>query len=65
MLIGFAVFWAITGKESALLVGAAGSLILAAQYERVRDVLRDASKPSGLQTPPEPKDEPEPEEEKA
>jgi hypothetical protein len=28
LLLGFAVFWAITGRESVLLVGAAGSLIL-------------------------------------
>lgn len=27
MLVGFAVFWAITGKESALLVGASTTLI--------------------------------------
>lgn len=28
LLLGFAVFWALTGRESVLLVGAAGSLIL-------------------------------------
>lgn len=48
MLVGFVIYWVITGRQSALLVGAAGSLILAAQYEQVRDTLRDATNPDML-----------------
>lgn len=50
LLIAFVVYWMITGKESELLVGAAVSLVLAAQYERVRTVLRDVTKPGPLQS---------------
>lgn len=39
LLIGFTVFWAVTGRESVLLVGAAGSLILLGRYEDVRRAL--------------------------
>lgn len=46
LLIGFAVFWAITGKESVLLVGAAGSLTLLGGYERARQELERVSRPA-------------------
>lgn len=49
LLIAFVVYWMITGKESELLVGAAVSLVFAAQYERVRTMLRDPTKPGALQ----------------
>lgn len=39
LLLAFAVFWAATGRESVLLVGAAGSLILLGGYERARQAL--------------------------
>ena len=41
LLLGFAVFWAATGRESVLLVGAAGSLILLGGYERARQALTE------------------------
>lgn len=44
LLLGFAVFWALTGRESVLLVGAAGSLILLGGYERARDALTEQVK---------------------
>jgi hypothetical protein len=40
LLLAFAVFWALTGRESILLVGSAGSLILLGGYERAREALR-------------------------
>jgi hypothetical protein len=36
LLIVFALTWNFTGRESVLLVGAAGSLILLGRYERAR-----------------------------
>jgi hypothetical protein len=45
LLIAFAVFWALTGRESALLVGAAGTLILLGGYDRAVQGLRDTLKP--------------------
>ena len=39
LLLAFAIFWALTGRESVLLVGAAGSLILLGRYEGVRQAL--------------------------
>jgi hypothetical protein len=45
LLVGFAVFWALTGRESVLLVGAAGSLILLGGYERVRQALTEIPEP--------------------
>jgi hypothetical protein len=55
LLVGFAVFWAITGKESSLLVGASFSLVLAAQYERAKRILQKVSgppKPWSAELPP-------------
>lgn len=42
LLVGFVIFWALTGRESVLLVGAAGSLILLGGYERARKALTDS-----------------------
>jgi hypothetical protein len=42
LLIGFVVFWMLTGRESVLLVGAAGSLILLGGYERARKAVTDS-----------------------
>lgn len=39
LLLAFAFFWGATGRESVLLVGAAGSLILLGRYEDVRRAL--------------------------
>ena len=41
LLLAFAIFWAVTGRESVLLVGAAGSLILLGGYERARAALTE------------------------
>lgn len=41
LLIGTALFWGATGRESALLVGAALSLIGLGSYERAAAQLRD------------------------
>lgn len=46
LLLAFAVFWAITGRESVLLVGAAGSLILLGGYERARRTLAELERKS-------------------
>ena len=47
LLIGFVVFWMVTGRESVLLVGAAGSLILLGGYERARQSLAESIKRRG------------------
>ena len=44
LLVAFAVFWAVTGRESVLLVGAAGSMILLGRYEGARDALTRVGK---------------------
>lgn len=36
LVIAFALTWILSGRESVLLVGAAGSLILLGRYERAR-----------------------------
>lgn len=36
LVVAFAGVWILTGRESVLLVGAAGSLILLGRYERLR-----------------------------
>lgn len=41
LLIGSAVFWGWTGRESALLMGAAMSLILLGSYKGALDVLKN------------------------
>ena len=41
LLLAFVVFWMATGRESVLLVGAAGSLILLGGYERARAALTE------------------------
>jgi hypothetical protein len=41
LLLAFAAFWAVTDRESVLLVGAAGSLILLGGYERTRMAMQD------------------------
>ena len=41
LLLAFAIFWAATGRESVLLVGAAGSLILLGGYERATAALTE------------------------
>lgn len=55
LLVGFAVFWAVTGRESVLLVGAAGSMILLGRYEGVMQVLTRVTK--GPTPPPISEDE--------
>jgi hypothetical protein len=52
LLLGFAVFWALTGRESVLLVGAAGSLILLGGYERARQALSNLSRQPTTSQPP-------------
>jgi hypothetical protein len=49
LLAAFGVLWAITGRESVLLVGAAGSLILLGGYERAKTALVELQEPP---TPP-------------
>lgn len=44
LLLAFAVFWGITGRESVLLVGAAGSLILLGGYERAATPIHEIGK---------------------
>lgn len=44
LLVAFAAFWAATGRESVLLVGAAGSLILLGGYDRARQALEEQVK---------------------
>lgn len=41
LLVAFAVFWALTDRQSTLLVGSAASLILLGRYERVGEVLKE------------------------
>ena len=41
LLIAFAVFWALTDRQSTLLVGTAASLILLGRYERVGEALKE------------------------
>lgn len=53
LLAGFAAFWALTGRESVLLVGAAMSLILLGAYGSAQNALREATKQP---PPPELKD---------
>jgi hypothetical protein len=45
LLLAFTVFWAITGRESVLLVGAAGSLILLGNYGKSIQAIKDLSPP--------------------
>lgn len=45
LLIAFTVFWAFTGRESVLLVGAAASLILLGRYGSAEDSLRRIAQP--------------------
>lgn len=52
LLLAFAIFWAATGRESVLLVGAAGSLILLGGYERAKQALTELSEAPS--PPPEP-----------
>jgi hypothetical protein len=59
LLIAFAAFWAVTGRESVLLVGAAGSLILLGGYEQARQTLVAATKqPPPIEPPAGPPKEP-------
>lgn len=59
LLIGSAVFWGITGRESVLLMGAAMSLIGLGAYRGVQQALTDTlSKPTPppiAPAPPEPR----------
>lgn len=41
LLIAFAIFWGVTGRESVLLVGTAGSLILLGGYVKAADSIRE------------------------
>jgi disulfide bond formation protein DsbB len=43
LLVAFAAFWAITGRESVVLVGAAMSLILLGAYGSAQHALKDLS----------------------
>jgi hypothetical protein len=46
LLIAFTGFWAVTGRESVLLVGAAGSLILLGNYGRAIRSIVELAQPS-------------------
>lgn len=52
LLVAFAAFWALTGRESVLLVGAAGSMILLGRYEGALTVLSRPGK-KRPESPPE------------
>jgi hypothetical protein len=54
LLIGFSVWWALTGHESALLVGAAISLIGLGAYQGVRVTVQIARE----EPPPKPPEDP-------
>jgi hypothetical protein len=54
LLIAAAVFWGFTGRESALLVSAAMSLILLGAYRGAIDALKRKDTPP---TPPPPKED--------
>ena len=43
MLVGFAIFWGVTGRESALLMSAAMSLILLGAYRGAVEALKEKS----------------------
>lgn len=54
LLLGSAVFWGVTGRESVLLMGAAMSLIGLGAYRGVQQaLLRDPPPPAPGSTPPE------------
>jgi hypothetical protein len=54
LLVLFTGFWAVTGRESVLLVGAAGSLILLGGYGKSIQAIKDLATPQ----PPPPVDPP-------
>jgi hypothetical protein len=62
LLMAFGVFWAVTGRESVLLVGAAMSLILLGAYGSAQQALKDlTAAPTPPPAVPPPNGQPPPE----
>lgn len=55
LLFAFGVFWALTDRQSSLLVGAAVSLILLGAYGSAQKTLRQATTPDQSESPEEAK----------
>lgn len=53
LLVAFVVFWAVTRRESVLLVGAAMSLILLGAYGSAQQALREMSRREPDEPPPD------------